>query len=349
MKKNYFLLAATTMMFAACAQTDLVNEVVTEEAPQAIGFEGFANKATRAELDDTGLQNAGFHVWGYKYDGTITWDDPAVDGNQANYFEVFTGTDVTYSEQTWKPATAKYWDDTKNYNFYAVAPKEPAENTYEINNGMIKINNVQYAENDNSNDYLVARAGATEIDGSTKRTVPFVFNHIMAKVSFKLIASVNKTITVTNLSMSGWSAATGTFTQSLTETPTTRVHGEWSYGTAADGDVQLVPNSSQTSITLDNYNGTAKAVADSYIMVPQTINYTPAASGTPEQGLTFTISYVIDGETFTDQVGVVNAQQIWGTDTHTTYIIGVGPNIIDFKGTVVGWTETDPVGDSTIQ
>ena len=38
MKKNYFLLAATTMMFAACAQSDLVNEIAVEETPQAIGF-----------------------------------------------------------------------------------------------------------------------------------------------------------------------------------------------------------------------------------------------------------------------------------------------------------------------
>ena len=49
MKKNYFLLAATTMMLAACAQTDVVNEIAVEETPQAIGFETFANKQTRAD------------------------------------------------------------------------------------------------------------------------------------------------------------------------------------------------------------------------------------------------------------------------------------------------------------
>ena len=77
MKKNYFLLAATTMMFAACAQTDLVNEVVTEEAPQAIGFEGFAEKATRTtennETSYTGKlydHHNDFSVWAYKNTST---------------------------------------------------------------------------------------------------------------------------------------------------------------------------------------------------------------------------------------------------------------------------------------
>lgn len=339
MKKNYFLLAATTMMFAACAQTDMVNEVVTEEAPQAIGFEGFANKATRAELDDTGLQNAGFHVWGYKYDGTITWDDPAVDGNQANYFEVFTGTDVTYSGQTWKPATAKYWDETKNYNFYAVAPKEPAENTYEINNGMIKINNVQYAENDNSNDYLVARAGATVIDGSTKSTVSFVFNHIMAKVSFILKAGVTENITVTSLKMTGWNGGDATFTQELTATPTDKSHEEWTFNTTTLGEIDLIgTGTGNETVNLPSSKAEVK-LTDSYIMIPQTI-----AANT----LTFTISYTIGTETFTDQVGVVEDIQKWGTDTHTTYTIGVGPNIIEFTGTVSDWT-TKPTGGTTIE
>ena len=48
MKKNYFMLAATTMMLAACAQTDVVNEIAVEGTPQTIGFETFANKQTRA-------------------------------------------------------------------------------------------------------------------------------------------------------------------------------------------------------------------------------------------------------------------------------------------------------------
>ena len=42
------MMAAAATMFAACTQSDFVNEV-SEEAPQAIGFETFVNKSTRAE------------------------------------------------------------------------------------------------------------------------------------------------------------------------------------------------------------------------------------------------------------------------------------------------------------
>ena len=79
----------------------------------------------------------------------------------------------------------------------------------------------------------------------------------------------------------------------------------------------------------------------SYIMVPQTIE---------EETLTFTISYTITRtvngntvtETFKDQVGVLEAEQVWGTDTHTTYTIIVSPTKIEFGDpTVTTWSVTN--------
>ena len=73
MKKQYFMIAAAATLFAACAETDLIDEVSVQEVPQVIGFETFANKQTRAEIKQTSdLQTAtgGFHVWGYKNRGS---------------------------------------------------------------------------------------------------------------------------------------------------------------------------------------------------------------------------------------------------------------------------------------
>ena len=42
------MLAFASLMMAACANNDLVDDLVKEEVPQAIGFETFAQKATRA-------------------------------------------------------------------------------------------------------------------------------------------------------------------------------------------------------------------------------------------------------------------------------------------------------------
>mgnify|MGYP003293797735 CR=1 FL=1 len=73
MKKNYFMLALASMMMAACANNDLVDEgVVKEEVPQAIGFETFSNKISRQVADATKLDSYhdAFGVWAYKTVGT---------------------------------------------------------------------------------------------------------------------------------------------------------------------------------------------------------------------------------------------------------------------------------------
>ena len=109
MKKNYFLLAAATMMLAACAETDLVNEV-QESAPVAIDFDTFANKATRAATD-LGDHHENFAVWGYK--------------NTASDYVFGTSTTVgvtVEADGTYTPK--KYWDKAATtYEFYAAAPK----------------------------------------------------------------------------------------------------------------------------------------------------------------------------------------------------------------------------------
>lgn len=341
MKKNYFMLAAATMMLAACAETDLVNEIAVEETPQAISFETFANKATRAELDATTLKNAnaGFQVWGYKTSGTYS-------------HTVFDGVDVTWSDSKWGYTGTKYWDEKATYNFYAVAP---AEGSYSITDGNIKITNVASANKDDSKDYLIDRAGNTNVDGSKKQLVEFDFNHVMAKLSFvlKKDIGIDDDITVTKLTMSGWNGSAGTFTQSLKATPTDNSHGEWSYATANDvtGSFDVVTS----NLPID---AGGVEVTNEYIVVPQTVTYTEATVvdgivTTPESGLTFTISYIIGdvatGEVFTDQVGVMPSNQVWGTDTHTTYTITVGPAAIQFSAKPVSGFQENTGATGTIQ
>ena len=124
MKKNYFMLAAATMMFAACAETDLVNEVNVVSEPQAIGFETFANKATRAEPTaenssanyswDLSDHHKTFMVWGYKNTATVK----VFDAVTVSYDEGKTAWD--YSDNSVSPV---YWDKAAtSYEFYAAAP-----------------------------------------------------------------------------------------------------------------------------------------------------------------------------------------------------------------------------------
>lgn len=358
MKKNYFMLAAATMMFAACAETDLVNEIAVEETPQAIGFDAFANKTTRAEItktDDLKTEDGGFHVWGYKNRGSE--DEYTVFDNEVVSW------DATNSK--WGYTNTQYWDKMSTYKFYAVAPKAGSA-TYAIGDGtvdqwgkyMIKITNA-----DNSVDYLIDRDGTasslkdandnvlTGLKGFDNGVVSFNFNHIMSKISFKLKAGVAEKIVVTSLTMTGWNDNVGTFTQSASFDTRNRNNTEWKMTAGDNGSFVIIDaNSNPNGVVLENtMNPTSTTVGNTLITVPQNI----AASK-----LTFTISYklirgVVDGsegapnddpkdEVFTDQVGVLADAQSWYTDTHTTYTISVTPDAIEFGDpTVLAWSYTD--------
>lgn len=326
MKKNYFMLAAAAMMFAACSETDMVSEMGEMETAQEINFESFAQKTTRAEITgESALQSTtGFKVWGTKtYDSTPT--------------TVFDGVNVYYSGGAWTYDNKKYWDETATYDFYAVAPFDAKSS---ISDGKITIVDVASGKSADSQDYLIDRDGNTDVAGSVKAIVPFDFNHTMAKLSFVLQAGVAENITVTSLTMTGWDNALGKFVQTLDATPTTNSKAEWSMQTAkVAGSATLVgTGAGDASILLPNTKAGVN-VKDTYIMVPQTI----AAND-----LTFTINYTINGEDFTAQVGQVATAQTWGTDTHTTYTIIVAPNVINFDvNSVAGWT-TKPEGSATI-
>lgn len=115
-------MAAAATMFAACTQSDFVNEV--SETEQAIGFETVANKITRADEKaensgadySDGLQahHEAFTVWGHKFVS-----------NEG--ISVFANTEVAHDGSNWSYVTADqplvYWDNgATQYDFYAVAP-----------------------------------------------------------------------------------------------------------------------------------------------------------------------------------------------------------------------------------
>ena len=340
MKKNYFMLAAAATLFAACAETDVINDINEKEsALQEIGFDAFANKTTRAEITEEGIlkqENYGFKVWGYK-----------------GVYTVFDGVSVTWrANETpahWGYDNIQYWDETATYNFYAVAP---ADGNSSISDGKISINNVTSALATASKDYLIDREGNTGVDGSKKEIQSFDFNHIMAKLSFvlKKAESITGAVTVTSLKMSGWNNDIGNFTQSLVITPTDNSHGEWSFTNddVTPGTFSIIDSEFPLNQAAGN------KAENEYIVVPQTILYNAPVTDdagtviTPESGLTFTISYKIGAEEFNNQVGVITADQIWGTDTHTTYTITVGPAAIEFD--VENVTGFQPrTGSTTIQ
>lgn len=338
MKKSYLMMAAAATMFAACTQTDFVNEV--PETEQAIGFDNHVAKSTRAEITDEAALSTegGFVVWGWKTPTTTPLDWTAAKATQ-----IFNAQTVSGGHGAWTYSPKKYWDKMSTYNFYAVAPANPTSGTYactDAANGMITITGVKsgLAKAEGTEDFLIDRDGAKSVSGyhtGNHAKVELEFNHVMAKVSIQLKRNVTENITVNSITMSGWNSNEGKFVQTLTATPGVGNISEWSM---ANGTAGTVTFNQGYALTAD----AAVAVEDSYIMVPQTV-------GT----LTFTLDYTItytDGvvENFKSQTGTLTAQT-WGTDTHTTYTIKVGPEPIEFEvNSVAGFTNTAS-GDLSIE
>lgn len=124
MKKIFFIIAATALVFAACSEVDtLKKDVQTGNEDEAIAFSSFTQKITRAENSGEGYtwtfytHQGDFKVWAYK------------NPNNAYSDQVFNGVSITAnSDDTFSYTTAthaRYWDKAAtNYEFYAAAPYE---------------------------------------------------------------------------------------------------------------------------------------------------------------------------------------------------------------------------------
>ncbi len=349
MKKSYLMIAAAATLLAACASNDTFKDV--EEQESAITFNQVLNKTTRAYIENEAslAGEGGFIVYGYK--------KKTSEQNWTAAQTIFNGVNVKSTNGTsWSYDNLRFWDKNGTYNFFAIAPYNPTTGTYSLVDNTapealkFKITGAVSAKSTDSEDYLIDREGATNISGSYSGTshevVNIDFHHIMAKIDFKLKSTLSSgKITVTKLTMTGWDSGAGTFTQSLTATPTTLVNSEWAIPTAGTGNITLVgTGASQTSVELTcATNATATAVTDWYIMVPQNIAVST---------LTFTVDYTFEdgtySETFENQVATLTAAQVWGTDSHTTYTLDIKPAAIEFDvnsicGFDVDGGQADPI------
>lgn len=300
MKKSYFLMAATAALFAACAETDFVNEaaVVEGNAPQAIGFEGFAGKSTRAEIANVGLlQDAGFNVWGYT--GTAPED------------VVFDGDNVDYDDGAWTyvdgdPDVLKPWEAGKTYLFGAIAP-QTATGTLS-NAGVYTITGATSGYAKDVTDYLIAETQS--IPSNEARLVTLDFKHIMSKVSVKVTGSAD--VTINKIEMKGWKNDAGSFTS-----PTT-----WAIASDATANYTNVYDAGT-----GNYVETAivngNSGAEPFLIVPQTAT------------LTFKLTYKVGALDYVKEVEV--ADQVLAQNTHTTFTFSVGAAYILFDATLTDW------------
>lgn len=192
-------LAAAAMLTACSNDTE-----VAMPKQDAISFDGFVNKSTRAteETDIENLKTKGFGVFGY------------MDNKNGR---VFTNEKVTFTNNAWTYTNKQYWTAGKNYWFFALAPHNtadryeftPADNLDE--GGTIKAN-IGVGEY----DLIFAKSAkiTTPDPLESMEKVPFTFDHLLSRVKFcfkNSLGNNNTSFVVSNVSIEGF-VNKGTYT-----------------------------------------------------------------------------------------------------------------------------------------
>ncbi len=328
MKKNYFMLALATMMMAACANNDLVDEgLVNEEAPQAIGFETFANKQTRNSTS-TALEDyhKTFGVWAFKTPSGGT-ESTVMPNYQVMNDDDGTGSKDWDYDGTNKPTgqVLKYWDKLASYEFYAYAPYAATGVSIDNTTKYITIAADEYAANENlqANNWgtgLNEKVFETSIDWMIATPVPRdagecgvveeVFNHTMSK----LVVAIQSTIA-------------NTIVKSVT---IHNVHGTGSYTTQT--------SKWTTTGTAKNISGETGTIA-----AQDTPYYSMEYLLIPSQDVPkLSIVYEINGDTYTVTEAAITPITSFDENTSYTLTVTIGLHPIEFDATVAPFTTSAP-------
>ena len=171
MKRFLFLGIAATAMLASCT-----NDETVEMNPQnAIGFETFVDKSTRAAVDVTKTNLTAFEVYGWRTKDTRTE-------------QIFNAQEVTANNGVCTYSPLQYWVGGYNYTFEAIAPKSGNNGvTFNAANGASTIKFVSDSKTD-----LIYATGSENLTSTTNLTetpgaVGLVFNHLLSRVKFSFV------------------------------------------------------------------------------------------------------------------------------------------------------------------
>lgn len=360
MKKNYFMLAATTMMLAACAQTDVVNEIAVEETPQAIGFETFANKATRA---DATAENSGVK---YEWDLSVhhktfkVWASKQLDnGSYVNVYAAGSPGIVTYTNN-WTANPLKYWDKAaKNYEFYAAAPANlnwVAYNT-DSKDGYLSLGEFELKGTGNlakeTDELLNNWIGKDDVDlmiaapcnvpegyyyNTEADPVQLNFIHILSRLNIAVATTSDANIDVLALNVVGLKCK-GSFEEKNVAGLENGTTNRW---TPEDDTYTLSAAGSQMNIK----KGEKAKYTHQYLVLPQLVKNELATqnSGTAPAETYIYLKYTVNGEVFETYYGLAQAFGIAKTKDlafnegwQNTLTITIAPEAIEFTANVATW------------
>ena len=171
MKKILVSVLAVAAMVACSTE----HTVVKVENNEAIGFDTFVDKTTRAE-DITTTNIADFGVYA------------SVTNINEQSGLILTNEKVSKNGNDWVYGKTQYWVPGNSYNFTAIAPFEGRHWTYttdtQAQNGVINFkNNLENAAGEQ--DLVFAYAERANVAAGAQTKVGLTFSHLLSKVAFK--------------------------------------------------------------------------------------------------------------------------------------------------------------------
>lgn len=256
MKKSYLMIAAAAAIFAACSSNDTFKEV-NEEVEIGFSEAGIENQ-TKAALTQDWFNTSGkkFGVFGYKGD-----------------LQIFDNEEVTSTGTDWTHTTKRFWDKAAtNYKFYAYAPYASTAPTFSTTTGFTFTGDIIADIDATDADKAIALKAPTSYTqccGNHGSHVPFVFSHVLSKLSFKAkissAADALATVVIKSIDLDFPTATAPTWTQ----TAIGAVDGTTSFGTYTPKD----GTNYETSVFNNSSNTTAlttsgAAIGKTFIVYP---------------------------------------------------------------------------------
>lgn len=375
MKRNYVMMAMAAAMLASCAQTGLVEEIA-EEPQKAIGFSTFVDKATRAGVNSTKLNDfyPTFNVYGWKsIDGGTNWQK-VFDDVTNEYFKTDVAGTVVYTSgqpsKEWDPFTPawyyediRYWDKlATNYQFCAYAPIAASTEVKATPQGEITIGevatpitvdgkNLQETPTDEliysgfNKDYMTA------VSTEKQHEVDLTFTHELAKLNVKVQRDASykstqalfiTTLEILNLKNQGY------FVRNATKTWTVSGSSEGTFAMGTGNRNLANPGDDNEKFVIEQ------------LLLPQNIErvITDPLANVVQSSSEFIdkacvhITYVIGNEQFDGYYALnnifdKNADYTFEGGKEYTLTITIGPDPIHFTPSVTEWLQG--TGEYTIE
>lgn len=386
MKKSYLMLVASAAIFAACSETEKIQENLQDNEPAAIGFTSYAEKATRGNTNiATNLEfyHNTFAVYGTKQNKNDNTDIQYVFGGKATAAGAQDGVTCTYQTtednvlKDWKYDNPRFWDKQADYDFIAYSPvsaNNPIRYYYNAADAQVGDNGNWFkttAAYTLTGTNLQATATQAEIikgfngtgdldlmisasnpqDGNNHDNfVNLQFRHILSKLNVKIgqaEALHNSDVTIKEVKLTGFNDQ-GTYDQSVYDnTADPKVSG-WTAG--VDDNTYALHYTGNQVLDKGQYVAAVFQAGDPYFFIESLVMPQTIADDDVELTIKYNIKSGTYSEDYTYNLDLYDLAALRKFyDGYNYYLnITIEPDVIKFDATATLWDNTTVV-NQTVQ